>query len=333
MAEYTNSGLVKYCKEALKLKTVYMWGGLFREVTADYINYLSGVPAYKRQYPDSRIETLKSLVGKGYYGCDCVGLVKSYYFGGVGIKANAKGYVASKDMGVGTMYNAAKIKGKIAIMPKKEGVLVMTSDFGHVGVYVGSGKVIECTLSRFGDGVVQTNFSDRQWAYWCQCPFLTDDTGVETATSNSTATAAQCSTVNSIYRSVGVAAIRNKPTLNGTAVSKRCVKGDYYLADRLYLPDSNGQKWFKHTGRESYSALTDTNKAALFEFCGTYTEKKTNAVVNIRSGPELGDNKAARLTAGVTVYATGKTSTVKGITWMQIVYNGKLCWCDRRWIK
>lgn len=235
-------------------------------------------------------------------------------------------------MGVGTMYNASKIKGKIATIPKKEGVLVMTSDFGHVGVYAGGNKVIECTLSRFGDGVVQTNFGDRQWAYWCQCPFLTDDTGVGTGNGGTTSVA-QYSTVNSIYRSVGVAAIRNKPTLNGTTVSKRCVRGNYYLADRLYVPDDNGQKWFKHTGRESYSALTDTNKASLFEFCGTYTEKKTNAVVNIRSGPELGDNKVARLTAGVTVYATGKTSTVKGNTWMQIVYDGKLCWCDRRWIK
>ena len=332
MAEYTNSGLVKHCKNALNLKTVYMWGGLFREVTTDYINYLSGVPAYKRQYPDNRVKTLKSLVGKGYYGCDCVGLVKSYYFGGVGVKANAKDYDGSKDMGVGTMYNAAKIKGKIATMPKKEGVLVMTSDFGHVGVYVGDGKVIECTLSRFGDGVVQTNFSDRQWAYWCQCPFLIDDTGVGTVTSNSTATAAQYSTVNSIYCSIGVAAIRNKPSLEGTTVSKRCVKGDYYLADRLYLPDSNGQKWFKQAGEVKYSALTDTNGAALFEFCGTYTEKKTNAVVNIRSIPTLSGNKVARLTAGVIVYATGKTASADGIIWTQIVYNGKLCWCDSKWI-
>ena len=332
MAEYTNSGLVKHCKNALKLKTVYMWGGLFREVTADYINYLSGVPAYKRQYPDSRVKTLKSLVGKGYYGCDCIGLVKSYYFGGVGIKANAKGYVTSKDMGVGTMYNAAKIKGKIATMPKKEGVLVMTSDFGHVGVYVGGNKVIECTLSKFGDGVVQTNFSDRSWAYWCQCPFLTDDTGVGTVENGSAATT-QYSVVNSIYRSVGVAAIRNKPTLSGTTVSKRCVKGDYYLADRLYLPDSNGQKWFRHAGQEKYSAITDTNGAALFEFCGTYTEKKTNAVVNIRSAPSLNGIKVARLTAGVTVYTTGKMFMADGITWVQVIYNGELCWCDNKWIK
>ena len=330
MAEYTNSGLVSYCKEALKVKTVYMWGGLFRQVTNSYIKQLSSM--YPKQYPADRQKTLKSLVGKGYYGCDCIGLIKSYYFGGIGVEKNAKGYDGSKDFGVGGMYNAAKIKGKIATMPKKEGVLVMTSDFGHVGVYAGGNKVIECTLSRFGDGVVQTDFGDRQWAYWCQCPFLIDDTGVSTG-NVSTAPVSQYSTVNSIYRSVGMAAVRNKPTLNGTTVLKRCTRGDYYLADRIYLSDSNGQKWFRHTGQDKYSALTDTNGAALFEFAGTYTKKKSNAVVNIRSAPTLSGNKVARLTAGVIVYTTGKTSFADGITWVQIVYDGKLCWCDRRWIK
>lgn len=174
----TNSGLAAYCREALKLKTVYMWGGLFREVTKGYIQQLSGIKGYKPQYPAERVAYLSSLTDKGYYGCDCVGLVKSYYFGGVGTAKNAKGYSGSLDYGVGTMYKAATVKGKIADMPKKEGVLVMSSDFGHVGVYIGGNEVVECTLSRFGDGVVKTKFSDRAWAWWCQCPCIGDDTGV-----------------------------------------------------------------------------------------------------------------------------------------------------------
>ncbi len=180
---YTNSGLVTHCKEALKLKTVYMWGGLFREVTKSYINQLSGM--YPNQYGDGRKKKLCELIGKGYYGCDCVGLVKSYYFGGFGVEKNAKGYVGAWDYGVGTMYNAAKVKGKIATMPKKEGVLVMTSDYGHVGVYIGNGEVIECTLSGFGDGVVKTKLKDRGWSWWCQCPVIVDDTGVTKTTAGS----------------------------------------------------------------------------------------------------------------------------------------------------
>ena len=149
-----------------------------------------------------------------------MGLVKSYYFGGFGVEKNAKGYVGAWDYGVGTMYNAAKVKGKIATMPKKEGVLVMTSDYGHVGVYIGNGEVIECTLSGFGDGVVKTKLKDRGWSWWCQCPVIVDDTGVAKTT----------------------------------------------------------------------------------------------------------------LSKGTAVQLTGKTVKNGGYTWAEVVYNGKACWCDRKWI-
>ncbi len=234
---YTNSGLVKHCKEALKLKTVYMWGGLFREVTKSYINQLSGM--YPNQYGDSRKKQLCGLIGKEYYGCDCVGLVKSYYFGGFGLEKNAKGYVGTWDYGVGTMYNAAKVKGKISSMPKKEGVLVMTSDFGHVGVYVGNGEVVECTLSKFGDGVVKTKFTDRSWAYWCQCPVIVDDTGVtksNTGTNASYVSGKTNAPVN-VRETAGISGKIITKLPKGTAVKmtgKSVKNGGYTWAEVLY---------------------------------------------------------------------------------------------------
>lgn len=251
---YTNSGLVAHCKAALKLKTVYMWGGLFREVTKGYIDQLSGIKGYQVHYPSDRKTYLNGLVGKGYYGCDCVGLVKSYYFGGVGTAKNAKGYTKHPnwDYGVGTMYNAAKVKGKILTMPKAEGVLVMTSDFGHVGGYIGNNEVIECTLSKFGDGVVMTKFSDRAWAYWCQCPCIEDDTGVTKTNANSSTTA--------------------------------------------------------------------------------YISGKTNAIVNVRETASISGKIVTKLAKGAAVQLTGKTVKNGGYTWAEILYNGKLCYCDKQWI-
>ena len=259
---YTNSGLVKYCKDALNLKTVYMWGGLMREVTENYINQIAGM--YPNRYPASRKQALSALVGKGYYGCDCVGLIKSYYFGGVGTAKNAKGYDGSKDYGVGTMYIAAKTKGKIATMPQTEGILVMTTDFGHVGVYVGNGQVIECTLNGSKDGVVQTAFSAGDWAYWCQCPCIEDDTS-----SADTPNVVDC---NKIYKSLGVAAKRQGASTS-CAMEGRCERGAYYLASQLVTaPD--GRKWFRHLGTDLYSAVTDTDGAVLFEEFGTYSSGK-----------------------------------------------------------
>lgn len=183
---YTNLGLSAHCKRALELNTRYMWGGLFREITADYVSRLAA--QYPSQYGTARRAALNGLTGKGYYGCDCIGLVKSYYFGGFGAAANAKGYDVSRDYSVGSMYSAAGIKGKIADMPQKAGILVMTENLGHVGVYVGDGKVIECTLRGSLDGVVQTDFSAVAWAYWCQCPCIEDDRTI-TSTSESTTAA------------------------------------------------------------------------------------------------------------------------------------------------
>lgn len=344
MSEYTNSGLVSYCKEALKVKTVYMWGGLFRQVTNSYIKQLSAM--YPKQYPADRQKTLNSLVGKDYYGCDCIGLIKSYYFGGMGVEKNAKGYDGSKDFGVGGMYNAAKIKGKIATMPKKEGVLVMTSDFGHVGVFAGDGKVIECTLSRFGDGVVQTNFSDRSWAYWCQCPFIANDTGVEAGAGDSTAAPnfspksdseenssnAQKSQVNNLYLSLGIAAKRKSPYLKGE-LAGRCKRDKIYPADQIIVPENGGQNWFRHAGRDVYSAITDIDGALLFRFLGNYRKARARENVNLREQPTLKGEKLALLKQGTTLYLTGKRAKADGITWAECEADEKMGWCDLQWVE
>ena len=321
---FTNSGLVKHCKDALKLKTKYMWGGLFREITTAYINQLAGM--YPNQYPASRKTALSSLVGKGYYGCDCVGLIKSYYFGGVGTANNAKGYDGSKDYGVGSMYNAAKTKGKIATMPQTEGILVMTADFGHVGVYIGNNQVIECTLGSRGDGVVQTDFAKGNWAYWCQCPCITDDTSKQTVPTVVVS--------NAIYKSLGTAAKRKKADTSGE-LSGKCERGGYYAASQVVTPATGTQQWFRHAGTDLYSALTDTpagGNAKLFEKYGTYTTGTTNAFVNVRAAAGLNGTKLTQLEKGTTVYLTGERKTADGLTWVQVVYNGRLAWVDRQWV-
>ena len=284
---------------------------------------------YPGQYTASRKSSLNSLVDKGYYGCDCIGLVKSYYFGGVGAANNAKGYDGSKDYNVGTMYSAAKTKGKIATMPQTEGILVMTADFGHVGVYVGGGQVIECTLGSRGDGVVQTAFSKGGWAYWCQCPCIVDDTSGKAATAAPSAAAS-----NVIYKSLGVAAKRKAASFEAALVS-RCVKGSYYPASQLVSADT-GTQWFRHVDSDLYSAITDTPAAGggkLFEQVGTYTLGKANAPVNVRAAAGLNCAKITQLKAGDTVYVVDKvTKSADGLTWAQVVYNGQLAWMDGQWV-
>lgn len=317
MATFTNSGLVTYCKQALLKKTAYMWGGIFRPITADYI--AGRAKQYPDQYPASRQVKLTALIGKGYYGVDCIGLVKSYYWGGVG----SPKYSGLTDFGVGTMYKAADVKGKIAVFPKTEGLLVMTADFGHVGVYVGSGKVIESTLSGRGDGVVQSDFSAVKWAYWCQCPCITDDT------TEKMTVAVDCKIV---YQSLGTARKRSLASLSG-AEKGRCVKGGYYVATQTVSPASGSQKWFKHLDG-TYSAITDTNGTKLFKSIGTYSTAKANAVANVRAGAGINNSVIGKISPGETVYvvASAGTRTANGLTWVQVVCDGQLGWVDKQWV-
>ena len=172
---FTNEGLVAHVKMALKLKTKYMWAGTLNLITDAYITQKvkqcadSGVPASRTGYTAARIKTLRSLAGKGYYGVDCVCLVKSYLWGGVGCPK----YKGEYDLPAGSMYERAKVKGKIDTLPERPGVIVISRKNGnHVGVYIGNGETIESTLGSRGDGVVKRKLDRSFWTDWFECPFI-----------------------------------------------------------------------------------------------------------------------------------------------------------------
>ena len=172
MGMYTNTGLVRHAENALKLKTKYLWGGILREITNQYIDQLSGIPAYKNQYPPSRVAELRQCVGKNYYGVDCIGLVKSYCWsgkpeGGTGSPV----YDNKTDINAKTMFQRATVKGKIKDLPEIPGLIVYSSAPVHVGIYIGGGETIESTLGSRGDGVVKRKL-DGLWTDWFECPYI-----------------------------------------------------------------------------------------------------------------------------------------------------------------
>lgn len=172
---YTNDGLVAHVQAAAKLKTKYMWGGILREITIPYIEQLRSIYGTKpgTGYSEARYKSLYAIAGQGYYGCDCVGLIKSYYWSGKpnGGTGSPK-YDGKTDVNAGTMYAQAKVKGAISTIPERPGVIVISKTAGnHVGVYIGNGETIECTLGQRGDGVVRRKL-DSLWTDWFECPFI-----------------------------------------------------------------------------------------------------------------------------------------------------------------
>ena len=184
---YTNKGLVEYAEKCLALgdNSVYVYGSFGNKLTTSFCD-----SKYK-QYPTinttARTTKYKKLCDSKHYGFDCVGLIKSYYWGGYGKTK----YDSKSDVSANGMYNKAKVKGNISTMPEKVGLLVQMD--GHIGIYIGNGYVIECTIStKYAKqshglgGVCKTKLSDRKWLHWLECPYIDyTETPKQTTTTSS----------------------------------------------------------------------------------------------------------------------------------------------------
>ncbi len=162
----TNAEFAAFCRAALQLPTVYMWGEYGRPLTA--VTLAAKADQYPRHYPAERVAALKNRIGQAR-GCDCSGLIKWFLWSGGDLSAAPK-YDADSDLPASGWYAGAAVRGAISDLPDTPGLILWMN--GHCGVSLGGGEVIECTLSKFGDGVVRTALSDRNWEKWCECAFI-----------------------------------------------------------------------------------------------------------------------------------------------------------------
>ena len=136
---------------------------------------------------------------------------------------------------------------------------------------------------------------------------------------------------NNIYLSNGIAAIRPAASLS-TVISSRCLRNNYYIASQIIKPSGSVQTWFRHADNGMYSAVDDTDGSKLFTLYGTYKIAIANALCNVRKKAGLDEDVIDRFNKGDTVYLTGKNLKNRGINWAEVVYKGRLCWCDKQWI-
>lgn len=163
---YKSETFIKFLDKVKDLPTIYMWGTFGKKVTEEIIR--DKKKQYPTRYSNSRVNLLYKHIGKSY-GCDCCGLIKWFLMTDGGKLATPK-YSSKYDKNASGFYNAATEKGKISTIPEIPGIAVYKK--GHIGVYIGKGKVCECTLSKRGDGVVVTNLKDEKWTHWLKIPFI-----------------------------------------------------------------------------------------------------------------------------------------------------------------
>ena len=223
MGMYTAAGLVKHVKMAVGLKTAYMNSGILREITTKYLNdtiarvEAAGCPASATGYTEDRKAYMRAKIAdRGYYGVDCVCLIKSYYWsgkpdGGVG----SPKYVGSNDVNAGEMFRRATVKGAINTMPDVPGLILYSKTHPHVGVYIGNGETIESTLGNRGDGVVKRKL-DSFWEYWFECPYIEYPSSQTSAPTSGTS-----GTADTEKKTLDFAAVmRSKPTSDSAMITR-----------------------------------------------------------------------------------------------------------------
>jgi len=124
----------------------------------------------KRQYPahytDARMATYEKHVAAGKMVCDCVGLIKGFFWTGNGAGANAYRANNCPDTSADGMCALCAETGAVASLPEARGIVLWKS--GHIGVYVGGGEAVEAR--GFSYGVVRTKVAGRGWRKWGYLP-------------------------------------------------------------------------------------------------------------------------------------------------------------------
>lgn len=140
-------------------KTCYLYGGTGQLVTNAIIDQKAKqLPSW---YTPTRITGLKKLVGKTYYGFDCVNLIKAILWGW----SNGKQGVYKSNTVQDTNANGfIKLCEDVSTDMSNIKPMELIWFDGHVGLYLGNGKCIECAPSL--NKVAITNMSYQ--GKWCK---------------------------------------------------------------------------------------------------------------------------------------------------------------------
>lgn len=155
---------------AKNCKTRYMWGTFGNEITPALI--AAKAAQYPEHYSSARKSLLSSLTGQKVWAFDCAGLIKGVLWG---FCENGGGSVSYCSHGVPDL-SASGIIGKCsgvssAVSEKIPAGAALYMP-GHIGIYLGGGKVVEATLSSRGDGVVISSLHDVKWQKYGLLPWV-----------------------------------------------------------------------------------------------------------------------------------------------------------------
>lgn len=159
-----NLDLVQWAIHAEQKHWGYVWG--------TYGNVLDeALLALKlEQYPDN-VGGYENFIRNNWLGgrtADCIGLIKGYCWFDPVICEVDYAVNGMPDIDSDYMYHSIAEKGPIDTIPEIPGLAVWFS--GHIGIYIGNGKVIEAKGTQ--SGVIESELSTGAWTHWIKIPYI-----------------------------------------------------------------------------------------------------------------------------------------------------------------
>ena len=309
---FTNIGLVEFAKKTVQEGNwVYLMGSIGNYLTADFLKQKISMNQHN-WYTSSKIDSIEKVLktGKEYRCVDCVGLIKCYYWDDYR-QGHASGYKPSTDVSADYMYRLATEKGNIDTIPEIPGLAVWQA--GHIGVYIGNGKVIESTPntkysthSHGLGGPCETNLKDRRWTHWLKIPFI-DYIDQQILTGESEVTWRNPIDMDELMTQYSGKWVLTK---DGVRWSYRFDNGDYpancwyKVKDNWFHFDENGYMqtgWIKDKGHYYYLEPNKDNEGAMV----TGLRQIENKIYFMHSDGIMAENETVTLYAdddGVLFY-------------------------------
>ncbi len=156
--------------------TVYMMGTFGAPVSEKLIS--QKVNQYPQNYSAGRQGLLRGKIPDAPWAFDCVGLIKGILWGWTADRSKSFGGAKYRSNDVPDINANTMAKRCLQRSETMEQILPGEAVYmnGHIGVYVGNGKVVESTLTGRYDGVVITDLAYRKWQGHGKLPWITYET-------------------------------------------------------------------------------------------------------------------------------------------------------------
>ena len=154
----TNLQLVQFAERAVALGAKYWYGTCWYDSSESLLTRKA--KQYPPHYTSGRMPTYRKHIAEKCMVCDCVGLIKGFFWTNGGTGPNKYKSNNCPDTSANGMIALCPETWPISKMPDTPGLVLWKN--GHIGINIGGGKAIEAR--GFEHGVVLTAVSARGWS-------------------------------------------------------------------------------------------------------------------------------------------------------------------------